>query len=705
MLDKVIKFSFYLLFFLTPLIWTPLNFELFEYNKMMFVYLLTGIITTFWILKMCNKKTLLIKKTPLDIPLLLFLGSQILSTIFSIDPHTSLFGYYSRSNGGLLSIISYILLYYALVSNFDKQSLRSDDLKTQATKFLKASLLGGLFVALWAIPEHFGVSPSCVILRGDLSADCWVQDVTARVFATLGQPNWLAAYLGMLIFPAIYFALTIKKLKYYLLSIIYYLAFTFTYSRGATLGLIIGLAVFLSFWLVQNRFWSRRKAPPQNDIKLPLLVLGSFLLINLLYGSAITRFQLTKLAVPTQSAPNPAISQPTGLTQLENEGTESGQIRLIVWQGALEIFKHYPIFGSGVETFAYSYYQFRPVAHNLVSEWDFLYNKAHNEFLNYLATTGIVGFISYIAIILVFIIWSLRQKNLFVLAILASIIFYHIQNFFGFSVVAIALFFYLFPALAFIQTDATTPLKLSKISLLKPALFIIQIITTSALLILILNLSLMWKADTFFAKGEKDSDNGHPGLAYQELAQATFLNGNEPYYESELGYVAAQASLVLKDTQESTLSASLLDEAIDQTNQALHSSPKNVSLWRTAIRTYYVISAIKPEYVQKTLDTIDHTITLAPSDPKLLYNKAIILGTIDKNSEAIQTLQKAINLKPNYRDAYYALGLFYFDQKKTTEAVETMNKVLKLIPNDPEALSQLVTWGKQGIATKAAEQK
>jgi putative inorganic carbon (hco3(-)) transporter len=60
-------------------------------------------------------------------------------------------------------------------------------------------------------------------------------------------------------------------------------------------------------------------------------------------------------------------------------------------KGAWELTKKYPLFGSGVETFAYSYYNVRPVEHNLVTEWDFLYNKAHNEFLNYAATTGFVG--------------------------------------------------------------------------------------------------------------------------------------------------------------------------------------------------------------------------------------------------------------------------------------------------------------------------
>ena len=45
---------------------------------------------------------------------------------------------------------------------------------------------------------------------------------------------------------------------------------------------------------------------------------------------------------------------------LESGGTESGQIRTIVWKGALEIFKHYPLLGTGPETFAFAYPMFMP---------------------------------------------------------------------------------------------------------------------------------------------------------------------------------------------------------------------------------------------------------------------------------------------------------------------------------------------------------
>ncbi len=62
MVTKIITYSFYLLFTLTPLVFAPFNSELFEFNKMVVVYLLTVIITTTWLIKMVQTKSFLAKK-------------------------------------------------------------------------------------------------------------------------------------------------------------------------------------------------------------------------------------------------------------------------------------------------------------------------------------------------------------------------------------------------------------------------------------------------------------------------------------------------------------------------------------------------------------------------------------------------------------------------------------------------------------------
>jgi len=189
-LQKIIPILFACLFFLVPLFFTSVNSELFEFNKTILLYLFTILITSTWITRMALQKKLVFERTFFDIPLVLFLASQILSTIFSIDPHTSIFGYYSRFNGSLLSTLCYLLLYWAFVSNCKAKD---------AHKVIKVSLVSAAIVSLYGIFEHFGHSFSCLIFQGNFNVDCWIQRVQERVFATLGQPNWLAAYLIILI--------------------------------------------------------------------------------------------------------------------------------------------------------------------------------------------------------------------------------------------------------------------------------------------------------------------------------------------------------------------------------------------------------------------------------------------------------------------------------------------------------------------------
>lgn len=434
-----------------------------------------------------------------------------------------------------------------------------------------------------------------------------------------------------------------------------------------------------------------------------LIVVSVFLLINVLFGSALTSFRLvSKFAAPTR----PSISlpsTPSSGTQLETGGTESGAIRFIVWEGALNIFKHYPILGSGVETFAYSYYQYRPAAHNLTSEWDFLYNKAHNEYLNYLATTGIVGFGSYILVIGTFIVFCIKflvlntQKKILAASLLASYVSYLVSNIFGFSTVSTALFSFLFPALTFAATNSFQSLNI-KIPFPKRISQIILLLTISYLL---LTISKLWYADTIFSSGIHSAESGNTSQAYNSLSLAVAFR-NEPYYLSELASAAAGSALALKET-DATLSGILKDTAMKGTDELLKENPKNISFWRTAIRTYYDLTLLDDSLNPKLLSIFDTTISLAPTDPKLLYNKAVVLGTLDQTAKAIEALNSAIKLKSNYTDAYFALGLFHYDSGNYKEAVSNMRNVLKVAPQEGDTLEKLNEWGAKGIATKSSE--
>lgn len=412
-MQKIIAYSFNALFFIVPLILWPYTSEVFEFNKIVVVYILTTLITGTWLLRCINEEKFIFRRTLLDIPILVFLFTQLISTIISIDISTSIFGYYSRFNGGLLSIISYALLYWAYVSNMTVSDTRYS---------IHFVFFSAILVSIYGVLEHFGIDKHI-----------WVQDVQSRVFSTLGQPNWLAAYIVALI-PLI-FRFKFKNLNY-LISVLLFVTLLFTKSRSGLLGFIIANLTYWILNFIKNRkyFWK------------PFFTFNSlFIFLALVIGTQFTPSISHLINKPT-SQPATQAAGPA----LETGGTESGDIRKIVWKGALNVFGNYPVFGTGLETFAFSYGLHRPVEHNMVSEWDFVYNKAHNEFLNILANSGIFGLSTYLILITASIIQIAKSKRY---DFLSGLIGLHITNFFGFSVVPTQLQLFLFPAMAIFLKD------------------------------------------------------------------------------------------------------------------------------------------------------------------------------------------------------------------------------------------------------------
>ena len=438
--QKVIEYGFYGLAFFVPLIFTTATFELFEFPKMILVYLLTILIVGAFLVKSIIAGKLNLKRTPLDLPILLYVACYTLSAIFSIDRYTSVFGYYTRFNGGLLSLICYVALFYVFVSqkteNTRPQRLRRSKVgrgKQRTEKFVGLLLASALLVSAYGVMQHFGIDK-----------DYWVQDVQRRVFSTLGQPNWLAAFLVMVIPVSLslllrkrqHKVLQLQTIAYCLVPITLYSAFWFTHSRSGLLGFAAAIVTFLVFLGKENlkKHWR------------PLLLVGvAWATISIL------TFTPKIVAAADQGSAATAVN-PTGSTV---------QIRLAVWRGTLELIKDYPLLGTGPETFAYSFLPYRPVELNQTAEWQFLFNKTHNEYLNIAACTGLLGLAAYLWIISRFILWNTREfirmsankcecanEQILRAGLFAGWIGVVVSNFFGFSVVVTSLLFWLFMALS-----------------------------------------------------------------------------------------------------------------------------------------------------------------------------------------------------------------------------------------------------------------
>ena len=639
-ISKIIRGLYLSLFLITPLIFTFLNSELFELPKMYFVYFVTSIIVTLHLINWIRGQTSLFQKTFLDIPLILFLISQIICTFISIDIHTSIYGYYSRLNGGLLSTLSYLLLYWTLIPYLDEK-LKS--------KIINFSLFSGFLVSLFGIFEHFGIDKNL-----------WVQDVQSRVFSTLGQPNWLAAYLAILLPFSLYKLLESKtfihKSYFILLTSSFYLCLLFTKSKSGIIASLISLSIFFIFDFFQNK--NHRKF---------LILISSFLIIfSLLIRNPIKDNTFSK-----------KISTPTTSNISSLNITSSGDIRKIVWKGSLDLFKKFPILGTGVETFAYSYYWTRPIEHNLTSEWDFLYNKAHNEYLNFLATTGLIGFLSYI--FLIFSVLFYLIKNLFrnstleirhlSLAILASYVSILITNIAGFSVVIVSLFFFLIPSL--INTSQNKIIKKHSLTFLIPIFIFICLFFSQKIL-------SSYFADIFYARSESNNNQEQYQTAYKEISQSISFSPNEPIFLIQASSLAAKMAVITKDQQ-------YIDQAINFSNKALQISPANINFWKERAQTYYYLATIDTKYFQDTVESMLQAIKLAPTDAKLYFSLGQFLESANLVNDSIPYYQKAIELKSNYDHAYFALAQIYFDQKKYDLAKENLLLDLKYAPTNTSA--------------------
>ncbi len=704
----VLEVSFYLLFFFVPIIWLPVTSELFEFNKMILTYLLTVVVLAAWLLKSLSDKRFQLTRTALDIPIALFLVANILSTIFSLDPHTSLFGYYGRWHGGLLSTISYIVLYYALVSHFDRK---------QILYYLATLFTSGLIVSIYAVLQHPNpifrqVVDGKTILHG-IDYDYWAVDVEDRVFSTFGQPNWLAAALAMLLLPLVSLLFILKK--YWQLALVfvsvgvYYLAFTFTYSRGGLIGLLVGALTFVVLFPVYKpTLFERIKAKiPLVDIwqtlgkiKLYLLPIAVLILliftINQFFGNAIARrgvevISLTKATQDDSENPSPP---PPHQTQLEADGQETAKIRTIVWTGAINIFRHYPILGSGVETFGYSYYLFRPAEHNYTGEWDFLYNKAHNEYLNYLSTTGALGFLSYIIFIVSFELLAIKtiiksnftDQRLLSIGLLAGFNANLVQNFFGFSVVTTGILFFSYPAMFFVISNTlgkTFVYELKKHPVFLQKSFYQNLAIVACLILTFLGLASvlsMWAADYIY---NRSTSSGTYESSIRNLRVATKLFPGEPKYTSELSSNLAGLAVTLESSDEKT--KKYIAEARDLINKAVADHPNDTALWIDKRAIDFNLSKIDESQKLELLRTAEKLKELAPTDASIQYDVALVYLYLEKNSDAIVQLEKVVNLKNDYPEAVLMLARTYIKVKENEKAIKLLQGWLQTNPTDTQS--------------------
>jgi len=645
-LEKITFILFALLFFLLPLVWTPINFELFEFNKMVLVYFFTIFIAAAWLIKVISEKKFVFQKNFLFLPLIVFFLSQLLSTVFSIDRHTSIFGYYSRFHGGLLSLSAYLLLFFALVNLGKREWVK---------KLIDVSLVSGALVALFGIAEHLGVDKSF-----------WIQDVQRRVFSTLGQPNWLAAYLNILLMITLGRLIKGGKKDFFLWGL-FFLCLLYTRSKSGFIGFLAGWSVFwaLNYWLGKEKAKAKLKAF--------LFSFVSIVVLSLLAGTPFFSGLESRFFAPAQVAERGGLARETVMPEKSADApklniTPSGDIRKIVWRGALTLWRQHPFLGTGAETFAYSYYRVRPAEHNLTSEWDFLYNKAHNEYLNFAANTGTVGLAAYLFLIAVFLTTTIgrirgqkrvaQKDKLLLVSLLSSWATILVTNFFGFTVVVTGFWFFLAPALVVLLLGAKGKKTTKTLVVLAGKQRLVFAVSGIVFLWFVYLVAAYWRADVLFAKARRLENMGNSKAAAEQIEKAISFNRREPGFYSHQAQVLSSLSLLSHQAGLATRSARLAREAVAASDRSLAISPNHPNLYKDRAKMFYTLSKIDLNYLKNSLEAVIEGTRLAPTDAKLFFNAGLMFHALGDNRMAKEYLEKALQLKPNYEQAGFWLEQF-----------------------------------------------
>jgi putative inorganic carbon (HCO3(-)) transporter len=727
---------FHALLIIVPFAFTAWNDELFEFNKMIAVYLFAVAIGVVWVWRMIAEKRVIFRQTILALPLGIFFFTQLLSTFFSINVNTSIFGYYSRFHGGLLSTITYIFLYFAAVSNLERKDV---------LPLIKSAILSAIGVSLYAIPEHFGVSPSCVLITKEFTAKCWVQDVQTRVFATFGQPNWLAAYFLMLMPLTIWVWIVEQKnrassalQRWWPIGALFLmvLATYYTRSRSGFVALVSLVATLAIGFVIPFVFAKVPKAPKLKSAQklspILLLLIVFPLLIGAIAGTPYTpnagevservmrKVGLWKdpMVTPQASAETEGrgVSPTVTTTALENGGTDSGRIREIVWKGAFAVWKRYPLLGSGLETFAYSYYRDRLQEHNMVSEWDFLYNKAHNEYINTLATAGALGLGSLLLLLgamaarLLQEWWKALKTNdvesaWLPIALGAGLISAVVTNFFGFSTVMVAVLTFLFPALLEIwshgdnaPSKVETLIKATKsyvrrgrgeVELNLDTDWITGAFVGLVGAFLALNIMGMWNNDRILAQAKENISGGDPFTGYQKLDTLTKRAPQEPLFWNEKSLALAQ--IVAGSYKEDPSNAArLAQEVIRSSDNAVKLNTVHLNYWKSRARVFLLLSIMDQKYLVNALETLQKARELSPTDAKIVYNMALIYESMQKNEEAEEYYLAAIELRPVYEEARQSYAKFLEGLEDYPSAIEQYRYVIEnLNPGDNDTKKHL----------------
>ena len=331
------------------------------------------------------------KRNKIDIFLLLIMVFGIISTIFSHNFNMAVFGEDGRYEG-ILTICYYISLVF--LSSYVKEKDKKMIVYTIVFTGLVQLIYGFYYKHKYNVPYIIG-------------------------FTT--NPNFFGTYILMCLCYCI--GLFMDNKNIYLKIILLFLIYTFTLglltinTLSALVGLI-GVVLLLIIYSIKMKYLKQ------------YLVIVATILLSLCLAHCLKMTDLLNDLFKTVGETTNIVSGDLD----DNYGTG----RLYVWKRSVPLIPKYMIKGIGVDNFRYI--DNGKAIRNKAG----IFDKAHNEYLQIIITTGIFSLLSYLALHIIIVLngikSSFKNKKIY---LLVPIIGYLIQAQFNISVIEVAPMFYI----------------------------------------------------------------------------------------------------------------------------------------------------------------------------------------------------------------------------------------------------------------------
>lgn len=680
--NKIIKWSIYSSVFLMPIFFLPITYEPFEFNKQYLLALSVSIGILAWLIKMVLiQKEVKFRWFALNIPVLIFLLFAILSTIFSIEKLTSVFGFYGRFSGSLIEIIFLVLFYFLLINNVkigEPMQGEYDNGEVEVPGIIKSFLWSIFSVVIISFLSTFGAWQLLDSLTG--KANFHLSTFFSRIFNTVsGSPSGMAIFLAiaLTLVVSLFFQKQNSAKKILFLS---FLALALTISLiiidFTPAWIILGLSMLA---ILIFAFWSRIFREKINWLLIPILlfvVSFTFLFIQTSRGPSLRVLGFNILAQPKEIV----LSQAT------------------TWKTVANTVKTYPVLGSGPSTFVQDFSKLKPHDFNKDLFWQIRFDRGASQIAEIIMTMGILGILAWIGIIGIalfagYLLISKIKKDGrdsgYQLPLFFTLIALFIAQLVYYQTVTLSFLFWLMLGLSAVSWfQAPTEKRFSFGQF--PELGLVFGIF---LILVILGFTGIWFFAGRFYIADVQYRNGIVNNNTNLVEKAVALNGLKPGYRIVLSrfYFSDAVKTISSDNDQQNIQTAQGDfaKSIIQAKTVVAMSPNWVVGPENLGMIYRDLRGYIKDVSSFAIDSFNKAEKLEPYNPVLLVEVGKLYKYDQKYNEAEKEFEKALILKPDYDDAKIQLALTLAAQGKTNDAIAKLKDVTQASPSNIDAHLQL----------------